>query len=81
MNPKVGSLRLIVASVKAVKDLQLMAVNGKEPEYKKLTVPPRPEAKLTENKPKNGNFLRFFRVFRLMAEVVKFVNFITIDGR
>jgi hypothetical protein len=81
MNPKVGSLRLIVASVKAVKDLQLMAVNGKEPEYKKLTVPPRPEAKLTENKPKNGNFLSFFRVFRLMAEVVKFVNFITIDGR
>ncbi len=82
MNPKVESLRLIVASVKAVKDLQLMAVNGKEPEYKKLTVPPRPEAKLTENKPKNGNFLRgFLRVFWLMADVVKFVNFFTIDGR
>jgi len=34
MNPKVGSLRLIVASVKAVRDLQLMAVNGKESEHK-----------------------------------------------
>ncbi len=56
MNLKVGSLRLIVASVKAVKDLQLMAVNWKEPEYQKLTVPPRPEAKLTENKPKMAIF-------------------------
>ena len=58
MNPKVRSLRLILASVKAVKDLQLMAVNGKEPEYKKLTVPPRPEAKLTKNKPKKWQISR-----------------------
>ena len=67
MNPKVESLRLIVASVKAVKDLQLMAVNGKEPEYKKLTLPPRPEAKLTKNKPKKWQFLEVLRVFGLMA--------------
>jgi hypothetical protein len=51
-----------------------MAVNGKEPEYKKLTVPTRPEAKLTENNPKNGNFWRFLEFLKLTAEVFKSVN-------
>jgi hypothetical protein len=48
MNPNVGSLRLVAVSIKAIKDLQLMAVNGKESEY--INLPYQPDPKPNEPK-------------------------------